>query len=247
MNPFKKAREKIKMLMKMRSFRKEFDEFKRLAENRPKRFDILWKNKNIQLNDRTKTTSYDGHYVLHTAWAARILAKTRPAKHVDISSSLYFSAIVSAFIPIDFYDYRPAFMNLSDLNSKAGNLMALSFPDDSVNSISCMHTIEHIGLGRYGDPLDPDGDLKAVAELKRVAAPGGNLLFVSPIGRSKLMFNGHRIYSYGQIMQYFKGFELKEFSLIPDSVRKDGLISNASQALADKQNYGCGCFWFVKR
>ncbi len=200
----------------------------------------------MQLNDRTKTTSYDGHYVLHTACAARILAKTRPAKHVDISSSLYFSAIVSAFVPVDFYDYRPVFMNLSNLNSRPGDLMSLPFKNDSVESISCMHTIEHIGLGRYGDPLDPDGDLKAIAELKRVTAKGGDLLFVSPVGKPKLMFNGHRIYAYGQIIEYFKDFDLKGFSLIPDSVLKDGIIMNADPALVEKQNYGCGCFWFKK-
>jgi hypothetical protein len=109
-----------------------------------------------------------------------------------------------------------------------------------------MHTIEHIGLGRYGEPLDPDGDLKAIAELKRVTAPGGSLIFVSPIGRPRLLFNAHRIYSYAQVMEYFSGFILKEFSLIPDTARTDGIIMNADASLADKQTYGCGCFWFIK-
>lgn len=110
-----------------------------------------------------------------------------------------------------------------------------------------MHTVEHIGLGRYGDPLDPDGDLKAIAELKRVLAVGGNLLFVVPVGgTAKIMFNAHRIYTYGQIVGYFSDLQLVEFSLIPDTPQSNGLISNATEDDANKCSYGCGCFWFKK-
>lgn len=109
-----------------------------------------------------------------------------------------------------------------------------------------MHVIEHIGLGRYGDPLDPEGDLKAVMELKRVAAHGGTILFVVPIGKPQIIFNAHRIYSYDMVMSMFDGFELKDFSMVPDNGEKVGLIPKADPAFADKQSYGCGCFWFVK-
>ncbi len=53
---------------------------------------------------------------------------------------------------------------------------------ESIDRIdSCMHTIEHIGLGRYGDPLDAVGDQTALSELQRVVAPGGSLLIVVPV------------------------------------------------------------------
>jgi hypothetical protein len=107
-----------------------------------------------------------------------------------------------------------------------------------------MHVVEHVGLGRYGDPLDYDGDLKAISELKRVLAEGGDLLFVVPIGKPKIMFNAHRIYSYDQIIGYFSEFKLIEFALIPDDPNDGGLINNASKDMADKQEYGCGCFHF---
>lgn len=93
--------------------------------------------------------------------------------------------------------------------------------------------------------IDPEGDLKAITELKRVMAVNGNLLFVVPIGRLKIMYNAHRIYSYDQIMEYFKDFRLLDFSLVPDD-KKLGFINNATKEMADKQNYGCGCFWFKK-
>lgn len=196
------------------------------------------------LDDRVTSTPFDQHYTYHPAWAARILAHTNPAEHIDISSILSFCTIVSAFVPVKFYDYRPAKLGLANLDSDFADLKQLPFEDNSILSLSCMHTVEHVGLGRYGDELDPEGDIKAIKELKRVTAIGGNLLFVTPVGQPKLAFNAHRIYSFEQILDYFAGFELKQFSLIPDN---GGLIEEATAAQADAQQYGCGCFWFQKK
>jgi SAM-dependent methyltransferase len=146
-----------------------------------------------------------------------------------------------------FYDYRPADIQLSNLSAEPVDLLALPFEDQSISSLSCMHVVEHVGLGRYGDRLDPDGDLKAIAELKRVLAPGGSFLFVVPVGKAKVMFNAHRIYSYQQIIEYFSDLELVEFALIPDDPQQGGLVKDATSQMADAQNYGCGCFWFRKR
>jgi SAM-dependent methyltransferase len=210
------------------------------------RFKILWKNRYPQLLDKNLVTPFDSHYIYHPAWAARIIRQINPKLHIDISSTLYFSSIISAFVPVHFYDYRPANIILNNLKTGKADLMSLPFSDKSIESISCMHTIEHIGLGRYGDKIDPDGDLKAIGELKRVLAPGGSLLFVVPMGKPKIMFNAHRIYSYDQIISYFNDMELKEFSLIPDNAQEVGMIKDATKEIADLQNYGCGCFWFTK-
>lgn len=229
-------------------FIKDFLNFKKISLSQgDKRFSILWRDRKMAIFDKTMTTDFDTHYIYHPAWAARVVNKINPKFHVDISSSLTFSSILSAFIPVQFYDYRPANIILSGLESKKVNLLALPFPDNSIKSISCMHTVEHIGLGRYGDNLDPEGDIKAINELKRVTAQGGTLIFVVPIGKPKLVYNAHRIYSFSQIISYFKDFELKEFALIPDNAIKDGIITNASEEFANKQNYGCGCFHFVKK
>lgn len=197
-----------------------------------------------QIKDKTIKTSFDTHYVYHTAWAARKVKEISPIKHIDISSSLYFCGIVSAFIPVDFYDYRPADLHLNNLTSNKGDLHSLPFESDSVKSISCLHTIEHVGLGRYGDNIDPNGDIKALDELKRVVAHNGSLILVVPVGKPKIEFNAHRIYSHEQILSYFTGWELKEFSIITDAGK---LIENASAKISDEQKYGCGCFWFIKK
>ena len=209
-----------------------------------KRFPISLRDLYPCLRDNTGKTIFDRHYIYHTAWAARILRKVGPNTHIDISSSLYFSAIASAFINLEYYDYRPPDLRLDNLKVGRVNLLKLPFQDNSILSISVMHVIEHLGLGRYGDPIDPDGDLKAISELMRVVAPGGSLLFVVPIGRSKIMFNAHRIYSYEQIIQYFYGFILEEYSLIPENPDDGGLIRNPDKELTHRQIYGCGCFWF---
>lgn len=222
-------------------------QYRSLKQAARPRFALRASDMMLCLGDATSLTGFDPHYVFHTAWACRVLAQTKPEKHVDISSSLYFVATASAFVPIDFYDYRPAKLGLSGLQTAAADLTQLHFPNDSIASLSCMHVVEHVGLGRYGDPLDYEGDLKAVAELKRVLQPGGQLLFVVPTGgEDRIQFNAHRVYTYRAVCDLFAGLELLEFSLIPDDGRAQGLVRNASESLANAQRYGCGCYWFRK-
>ena len=224
-------------------FLSDYWKFSRAARQRPEHR-LVWRDRYPCLSEKAKAAGFDRHYVYHTSWAARILAKTRPDKHVDISSSLYFCSIVSAFIPVEFYDYRLVDMKLDNLSVRQADLLCLPFENESVLSLSCMHVVEHIGLGRYGELLDVFGDIKAIEELKRVLAQGGNLLFVVPVGVPRIMFNAHRIYSYEQVLHYFAGLELVEFALIGE--REGGLLPHPSPNMVAKQSYACGCFWFAK-
>lgn len=213
--------------------------------HRPARFRVRLSDTRLFLRDATSSKSYDRHYVLHTAWAARVLSESRPTRHVDVASSLQFVTTVSAFVPTLALDIRPAELCLSGLQYRRGSLTALPFESESLESVSCMHVLEHVGLGRYGDPLDYDGDLKELAELARVVAPGGQLLIVVPVcGEPRIEFNAHRIYGFRQFMSMASssGLELVEFALIPDDGSEQTLIRHASPHLADLQRYGCGCF-----
>ena len=227
-------------------FWRDYLAFKRLSEQVDGRFTIKPVDVQICLYDNVPTTPFPRHYLYHPAWAARVLARTMPEYHVDISSSLYFVAIASAFVPIRSYDYRPANINLSGLSMGRADLMGLDFEDSSVPSISCMHTVEHIGLGRYGDKLDPEGDLKAIKELKRVVAKGGDLLFVVPVGHPRICYNAHRIYSNQQVLEYFKGMELMECALIAEKDGGETLILNPGKDAFKNSTYDCGCYWFRK-
>ena len=227
-------------------FLDDLADFEKFSSSAVSRFGTDKISLNPELDDKISNTPIEPHYTYHPAWAARILAQTKPVKHVDISSTLHFCTIVSAFVPVDFYDYRPANLRLDNLNSDHADLTKLFFGDNSIQSLSCMHTIEHIGLGRYGDTIDYDGDIKAIGELKRVLAPNGDLLIVTPTGKPKIEFNAHRIYSHDQIIEYFSPLKLMEFSLVPDQFENTGIVRNATKELADKQDWGCGCFWFKK-
>ena len=222
---------------------KEYSEFKKLNDGR---FPLVLKLKTLKVDDRTANTEFDAHYTYHPAWAMRVLKKINPSKHTDISSILSFSAMASAFFKIDYYDYRPANIHLNNLVSKQADLTKLPFRDESIESLSCMHTLEHIGLGRYGDTIDPQGDRKAMAELKRVLKKKGNLLIVVPVGKKRILFNSHRIYSYKQIIDEFKDFELKEFTIVPDDASA-GMIYKPTAKFVNSQRYACGCFWFKKK
>lgn len=221
----------------------DYFRFTRSSLKQEKRFSIKFSDIYICMTEKTTKTNFDSHYLYHTAWAARVLSRTRPDFHVDISSSLSFTTLVSAFVPIKSYDYRPAEIKLSNFSSKKADLVRLPFQDKSINSLSCMHTIEHVGLGRYGDKIDPRGDIKSISELKRVLSSCGDLIIVVPIGRPRIKYNAHRIFSYKQINEYFSDLTLIEFSLVTDNGE---FIQNALEEIANNQSYGCGCFWFRK-
>ncbi len=233
----------IKFPKRVVRFFEFLSEYFRFKSKNNSRFNIDFKNIYPCLNDKINSTPFDQHYIYHPAWAARILATTKPDFHADFSSILSFSTVISAFIPVKFYDYRPAQLNLLNFESGFADLTQLPFEDNLFPSVSCMHTIEHVGLGRYGDTLDANGDIKAIIELKRITKPDGDILFVTPVGKQKIEFNAHRIYSFESVIELFFDCRLINFSLIPDA---GGLINNADPKLVEQQNYGCGCFWFKK-
>lgn len=175
---------------------------------------------------------------------SRQIKNFSPRHHIDIGSSLYFVTAISAYIPTTFYDYRPAQITINNLETKSGNLLSLNFDDNSIESISCLHVIEHIGLERYGDPFDAKGDLKAIAELKRVIKPGGRLFLAIPMGEiPRIQYNAHRIYSYDSFIANFPNFTLIDFSFVTDSGE---FIESAIAQSTHKQFYGCGCFTLQK-
>jgi len=224
---------------------RELKTFASLSKSLRPEMVVNQRDRSFYLNDKTSTTPFDAHYLYHTTWAARQLRFINPKEHVDISSSLYFVGLASAIVPITHYDYRPPEFEIDGVTCKAGDLMALPFADDSVESLSCMHVIEHIGLGRYGDPLDPCGDQKAAAELQRVLEPGGHFLFVTPVGRPRVCFNAHRIYSFEMVANLFPDLKLEEWALVKDDPSA-GLVPKPTPDVIDAQSYGCGCFRFSK-
>jgi SAM-dependent methyltransferase len=195
------------------------------------------------LHDKTTTTPFDHHYFYQDIWAFQRIYESGIRHHVDVGSRIDFVGFLTTITKVTFIDIRLLEATLENFESKKGDILALPFGDNSVESLSCLHVAEHIGLGRYGDSLDPQGTKKAVKELSRVLAPGGNLYFSVPVGRPRLCFNAHRIHSPQQILDYFDGLDLVELSGIDDN----GVFTrNIDINILRNCNYGCGLFWFKK-
>jgi hypothetical protein len=196
------------------------------------------------LFDATETTEFDPHYFYQSAWAARAIAHSKVRTHVDVGSQITLIAPLTGFIKVEFVDIRPLEASLPNLNTVRGSILELPYRDRSLRSLSCLHVVEHIGLGRYGDPVDPDGTIKACKELQRVLGKHGHLYVSVPVGRQRVAFNGHRIHDPLTILKYFDQLHLAEFSSVDDS----GTPKISSDPHECKGwHYGLGFFHFTRR
>lgn len=147
------------------------------------------------LGDDTAETIIEPIYFYQDAWAFEQIVKNPPTSHIDVGSHHKFVALLSKVVPVTMVDIRPLSLPVETLNFKQGSILELPFEDNSVESLSSLCVVEHIGLGRYGDPLDPYGSEKAISELKRVISLGGNLYISIPIGtHGCTFFNAHRVF-----------------------------------------------------
>jgi len=196
-----------------------------------------------KLNEKTSFTSFNGHYFYQQAWLFDHILKTRPNSHVDVASDYNMSAYISRIVPTTFVDIRPIETKLNNLRIIKGDILNLPFKNNSIKSLSCLHVIEHIGLGRYGDKIDPKGTEKACLELSRVLAFNGNLYVSLPVGKDTICFNAYRIYSPKTVVNFFKNLKLVEFSLVDDN---NIFHKKCSYNKFNKLNYSCGMFLFKK-
>ena len=196
------------------------------------------------LFDKRSKTRIDSHYFYQDIWAFKKIQQMKPKLHVDIGSNVNFVGFLTAITKVHFVDIRPLDApGLANIESIKGSILELPYESDSLESLSCLHVAEHIGLGRYGDPLDPLGTKKAAGELSRCLAKGGNLFFSLPVGKPRLCFNAHRIHSPGQILDYFKDLTLVELSGTDDNKR---FMERIDIDILDASKYACGMFWFTK-
>jgi hypothetical protein len=218
---------------------REWRRYTRLPGAEPLRF----LDASPQLGDRLTTTRIDPHYFYINGWAMRRVVTQRPSQHVDVGSQTVFVNLLSAVLPVTFIDFRPLDAAMFGLTNLSGDITNLPLESGSVESISCLSVAEHIGLGRYGDPLNPGGTRLACAELRRVLAPGGNLYFALPVGKPRVCFNAHRVHKAETIVEYFQGLDLVEFSGVDD----DGCYVEKADAHDFSRSYfATGMFWLRK-
>lgn len=177
---------------------------------------------------------------------------SNPEKHVDIGSRVDgFVAHVASFREIEVFDIRPVTSQIPGVNFQKADLMNPSeIFSEYCDSLSCLHALEHFGLGRYGDPIDPNGYKKGLANMTKIIRPGGLFYLSVPIGKERVEFNAHRIFSPHSLVNLAaeNNLVLKEFSWIGSSLT----LVQSSQPEQDmdelgKQRYALGIFTFVKQ
>ncbi|HZQ80541.1 MAG TPA: DUF268 domain-containing protein [Gaiellaceae bacterium] len=221
-------------------FFRELNEYRRLAGTEAIPVGELYPC----LDDRTSTTAFDAHYLHQSVWALRHLVNRSPRTHLDIGSDARFVTAVTAICDVTFVDIRPLEISLDRYRSVQGTITALPVKAQSQRSVSCLHVAEHIGLGRYGDELDPNGTSKGCLELQRVIEVGGQLYFSVPVGRPRTCFNAHRVFEPTAVAEFFPELDLLEFSFVDDA---GVLHARTDAAVAAGLDYGCGLYLFERR
>jgi hypothetical protein len=164
--------------------------------------------------------SASGHYFHQDLFVAQRIFSQNPEKHVDIGSRIDgFVAHVASFRKIEVFDYRELLTPIPNVVFRQCNLLAPP-PElnDYCDSLSCLHVIEHVGLGRYGDPIDLFGHLKALGSLGAMLKPDGILYLSAPFGDERVEFNAHRVFSLTTLVEMVRSkFRLLDFSYVDDA------------------------------
>lgn len=203
------------------------------------------------LSDRYATSGIaSGHYFHQDLWAARLIYEHGPEKHIDVGSRIDgFVAHLLCFREVTVVDIRALNSKVVGLHFLQADMMAdkplLITPSPSV---SCLHALEHFGLGRYGDPLNPDGWRIGMRRLAELVALNGRLYLSVPIGRPSVEFNAQRIYHPDYILEEasINGLTLLAFSYVDDAGEVHSERTPLSQELISRiLNFTCGCGLFL--
>tara|TARA_Y100000816_G_scaffold100959_1_gene70417 strand:+ start:6142 stop:6915 length:774 start_codon:yes stop_codon:yes gene_type:complete len=191
-------------------------------------------------NDKNLKLEY---FHFQDLWAFKTLSKNSIVELVDIGSNLSFIAFASSVSKIKCIDIRPHKIILENVDFAIGDITNLPFENESINNISSLSVIEHIGLGRYGDEIDLFGMEKSAMEFNRVLKKNGNLIISFPFGKKNIIeFNAHRICNFEYINQLFKNYNIKNETFIFKSKY------NSRDEFKQSGEPDCiACFHFVKK
>jgi len=201
------------------------------------------------LGEDKKTSGHiTNHYFYQDLLVASYIFKNKPNKHIDIGSRIDgFVANVASFRKIEVFDLRINKLNFKNIKFRKLNLNKINRKlYNYTDSISCLHTIEHFGLGRYGDSIDPSGYKKGFNNLVKILKPKGLLYISFPISNNnEIFFNLERRFNPKDILSWTKGLTLLNFDFIDD---KQKLNLNVNLSSLQKKNIinGCGIYVFKK-
>jgi hypothetical protein len=188
---------------------------------------------------------------------ARAIYAEKPVKHVDIGSRVDgFVAHVASFRDCEVFDVRPISTAVPGVVFRQADLMnPTSLPaiangeEGYCDSLSCLHTIEHFGLGRYGDPINPQGYKRGIVNIAQLLKLGGTLYLSTPIGQERVEFNANWVFDPRSIVNSAEesAMILQKLIVITDTSGPQEVAID-SEALANLalQRYQLGLFIFKK-
>jgi hypothetical protein len=213
----------------------------RSLSNEVVNFSDIWPT----LNDTTSASQTGGGQFFYLDnWALNKVYKSKVKEHYDVASRIDgFTSQCSVFTNVKFIDYRYVDYGIENMICMQGDILDLPFENDSIHSLSALHVVAHIGLGRYGDPINVNGSILALKELQRILAKNGNLYIGIPIGKERVMYHAHRIFNAQSIVGELSGLSLQEFSAVND---EGVFLKNANLDDFNESFYSLGLFHFTK-
>lgn len=192
------------------------------------------------------------HYFYQDLYVARKIFQNKPVKHVDIGSRVDgFVAHVASFRDIEIMDVRDLQIAIPSIKFARADLSSRNFPlTDYCDSLSCLHALEHFGLGRYGDPVDYEGHLVGWQNMSKMVKQGGKFYFSVPIGEQRIEFNAHRVFSLTYLINLIEQYySIDSFAYINDcgDFIADAPLDDTAIANNCGCHYGCGIFELTKR
>ena len=193
-----------------------------------KKYQELNKRPNFAIQERyiwpilKEKYSYAGtisNYFWQDLWAARLIVKMGVKNHFDIGSRLdgFIAHLLAADIDVTMIDVRKFPSEVERLHTIVDDATTLhQIPDESIESMSALCSLEHFGLGRYGDPIDPESCFKCFDNIQKKLKKGGKLYISLPIGKERVEFNAHRVFYASTIVDCFSTLKLEEFSCTSD-------------------------------
>lgn len=228
-------------------FDKDIEEYKKL--NARENFRIQEKYLWPILIDKYSLAGTMGNYFWQDLWAAKIIYRSGVKTHFDIGSRIdgFIAHLLAMDIEVSLIDIREFPGEVERLHTIVDDATQLTqIPNGSIESMSALCSLEHFGLGRYGDSIDPEACFKCFREIQKKIKTNGNLYISVPVGKERLEFNAHRVFYSQTIIESFSSMKLKEFSCVSEGkIERNVAIHKYDQ---DEHNgeYRYGLFHFIK-
>ena len=193
----------------------------------------------------------NSEYFWQDLHVAQKINEAKPERHVDVGSRLDgFVAHIASFRNVEIFDIRPVTPIIPGVTFRQMDLMnPKNLQEAYCDSLSCLHALEHFGLGRYGDPIDVNGYSSGLSNMAKILRPNGIFYLSVPVGLERVEFNAHRIFDpmAMRIMAANNGLELRDFAWVePGSEISTSVDFDADLQTLSKKKYALGIFTFIK-